>query len=199
MTAVLFCFTQPKNKRRVFIVATAALHIVTSEIFLLGKAFLIFKSSPSLKPLTDFSMQMITVLLWAVHVVSSPAATHHCLYVNCLRVSVSKWPSCSLKAFTPSDISNVKATSVPGLTLPVIPVLNPEPHLKLHQRPFSPWLTPPEYRHNSLFQSDCLIHSSTWMTHWNSVTKDTLKASLSLSLPGSLSLFHTHTNRYIQI
>ncbi len=46
----------------------------------------------------------------------------------------------------------------------------------------------PECRQNSVFQSDCLIHSSTWMTCWSSVTKDTLEASLSWCLPVS----HTH-------
>lgn len=53
----------------------------------------------------------------------------------------------------------------------------------------------PECRQNSLFQTDCLIHSSTWMTCWSSVTKDTLKASLFLSH----TYTHTHTNRNIQI
>ena len=53
----------------------------------------------------------------------------------------------------------------------------------------------PECRRNSLFQTDCLIHSSTWMTCWSSVTKDTLKASLFLSYTHT----HTHTNRNIQI
>lgn len=72
---------------------------------------------------------------------------------------------------------------------------NPEPHLKLHRSPFFTMVQSLECRQNSLFQSDCLIHSSTWMTCWNSVTKDALKASLSLSLPVS----RTHTNRYIQI
>ena len=48
----------------------------------------------------------------------------------------------------------------------------------------------PECRRNSLFQTDCLIHSSTWMTCWSSVTKDTLKASLFLS--------HTHTHMHTQ-
>lgn len=60
MTTVIFCFrAAKKNKLRVFIVGTAALHIVTSDILLLEKAILVIKSLPSPRPLTDFPTQMI--------------------------------------------------------------------------------------------------------------------------------------------